>query len=44
MRLGVIGLDGKGFGDQIDSDVVLPHLMGDYAKQMQGDRLIGVAL
>jgi hypothetical protein len=44
MRLGVIGLDGKDLRDEINGNVVIPHLMGDHTKQMQGDRLIGVGL
>ena len=44
VRLDVIGLDGKGLRDEINGRVVFSHLVGNYTKQMQGDRLIGVAL
>ena len=44
MRLGEIGLDGEGLGDEINGNIVFSHLMGDHTKQMQGVRLIGVGL
>ena len=44
MRFGVIGRDGDSLRDEIDGGVVLPHLMGDHAKQMKRDGLIGVGL
>ena len=44
MRLGVIGLDGEGLRDEINGNVVFPHLKGDQSKQMQGDRLTGIGL
>ena len=44
MRVGVIGLDGEGFCDEFNGDVILAHLTGNHTKQMQGDRLVGVGL
>ena len=44
MRLGEVELDGESLRDEINGFVVRAHLMGNYAKHMQGDRLIGVGL
>ena len=44
MRLGVIGRNDEGLRYEINGGVVFFHLMGNHAKQMQGARLIGVAL
>ena len=41
---GVIGLDGKGLCNQVNGNVVFPHLMGNHPQQMQGDRLTGLGL
>ncbi len=44
MRLGVVGLDGEGPGNEFNGDVVFAHLIGDHTKQMQGDRLVRLSL
>jgi len=44
VRLGEVELDGESLRDEINGFVVRAHLMGNYAKHMQGDRLIGVGL
>ena len=44
MGIGVVGLDGECPGDEINGIIIIPHLMGDNTKQMQGDGLIGVGL
>jgi len=43
-RVGKIRFDGKRLGNQINGGLRLSHLMGDNAQQMQGVRLIGLAL
>jgi len=44
MRLGIAWPDGESSGEQLDGNVVFPHLVGDDAKQMQSDRLLGIGL
>ena len=44
MRLGVVGLDGEGPGNEFNGDVEFAHLIGDHTKQMQGDRLVRLSL
>ena len=44
MRFWVFGLDGKNFGDEINSMIILTNLMGDHTKHMQGNKVIGVGL
>ena len=44
MRLGEVEHDGESLRDEINGFVVRAHLMGNHAKHMQGDRLIGVGL
>ena len=44
VRLGEVGFDGEGLGDEINGNVVLSLLMGDDAEQMPGDRLTRISL
>ena len=44
VRLGEVGFDGEGLGDEINDNVVLSLLVGDDAEQVPGDRLTRISL
>ena len=44
VRIGVAGLDRQGLGNKFYRFLAVPHLVGDDAQQMQGDRLAGIGL
>ena len=44
MRYGKIRLDGEGFCNEFNGDVIFTHLTGHRTKQMQGVMLVGIGL
>ena len=44
MRLEVIRLDRKSLADEVNSYFLLPHLMSNNAKKMDGNRLVRISL